>query len=119
MINRKETLISDKFALDTADRKQVEQSGRVSITDEQYNMPVEQLNLSARILHCLKRGGINTVGELVGKKEKELLFLRDFGQKTRWEIDECLKVMGLSLVPVTVKGRGGETTEEVGDGGAR
>ncbi len=60
-------------------------------------MPVEQLNLSVRTLNCLRRGGIATVGELVTKEEKELLALRNFGQKSRQEIVERLGAMGLSL----------------------
>ena len=70
---------------------------RESIPEEQYNMPVEQLDLSVRTLNCLRRGGITTVGELISKGEKELLALRNFGQKSKLEIDERLKGLGLSL----------------------
>jgi DNA-directed RNA polymerase subunit alpha len=37
------------------------------------------------------------VGELVSKGEKELMSLRNFGQKSKTEIDERLESMGLSL----------------------
>lgn len=67
------------------------------IPAEQYNMPVEQLNLSVRTLNCLRRGGISTVGELIGKSEKELMSLRNFGQKSKNEILERLETIGLSL----------------------
>ncbi len=70
---------------------------RLSIPDEQYNMPVEQLNLSVRTMNCLRRGGIATVGELVGKTEKELMALRNFGQKSKREIEERLEGLGLYL----------------------
>ena len=72
---------------------------RLSIPDEQYNMPVEQLDLSVRTMNCLRRGGITTVGELISKGEKGLLSLRNFGQKSKDEIDERLKTLGLSLTP--------------------
>ena len=72
---------------------------RLSIPDEKYNMPVEQLDLSVRTLNSLRRGGINTVGELVTKKEKELLSLRNFGQKSKQELEERLKTLELSLAP--------------------
>jgi DNA-directed RNA polymerase subunit alpha len=75
-----------------------ERVGQLSIPEELYNMPVEQLNLSVRTLNCLRRGNIATVGELVSKTEKELLSLRNFGQKSRQEIDEKLDELGLSLV---------------------
>jgi len=71
---------------------------RRSIPDEKYNMPVEQLDLSVRTLNSLRRGGITTVGELITKGEKELLSLRNFGQKSKQELDERLKSLGLSLV---------------------
>ena len=72
---------------------------RLSIPDEQYNMPVERLDLSVRTMNCLRRDGIATVGELVSKKPKELIRLRNFGQKSFREIEERLKEIGLSLVP--------------------
>jgi DNA-directed RNA polymerase subunit alpha len=50
-------------------------------------------------MKCLRRGGITTVGELISKGEKELLALRNFGQKSKQEIDERLKELGLSLNP--------------------
>jgi len=75
------------------------ESIRLSIPDEQYNIPVEQLNLSVRTMNCLRRGGIATVGELISKGEKGLLNLRNFGQKSKQEIDERLKALGLSLAP--------------------
>jgi len=72
---------------------------RLSIPEEQYNMPVEQLNLSVRTMNCLRRGGITTVGELISKEEKELIALRNFGQKSKREIVERLSALGLSLTP--------------------
>jgi DNA-directed RNA polymerase subunit alpha len=69
----------------------------IVIPDEKYNMPVEELDLSVRTMNSLRRGGISTVGELVTKGEKELLSLRNFGQKSRQEVEERLKTLGLSL----------------------
>jgi DNA-directed RNA polymerase subunit alpha len=77
--------------------KAEEQLIRLAIPDEKYNMPVDQLDLSVRTMNCLRRGGITTVGELVSKKTKDLLQLRNFGQKSFQEIQERLKEMGLSL----------------------
>ena len=72
---------------------------RMSIPDEKYNMPVEQLDLSVRTMNCLRRSNIATVGELIGKGTKELLKLRNFGQKSYLEIEERLGSIGLSLNP--------------------
>lgn len=80
--------------------KEEEEAFRLSIPEEQYNMPVEQLNLSVRTMNCLRRGGIDTVGQLIGKAEKELFGLRNFGRKSMNELEERLNEMGLSLKPV-------------------
>ena len=79
--------------------KEEERLIRLSIPDEKYNMPVEQLDLSVRTMNCLRRSNITTVGELIGKGPKELLKLRNFGQKSYHEIEERLQSIGLSLAP--------------------
>jgi len=79
---------------------------RLSIPKEKYDMPVDQLTLSVRTMNCLRRGGITTVGELITKGEKELLALRNFGQKSMREIEERLEALGLSFIP-----QGEERTE--------
>jgi DNA-directed RNA polymerase subunit alpha len=70
---------------------------RASIPDDLFNMPVEKLDLSVRAMNCLRRSGINTVGELVSLSEKELLSLRNFGQKSRQEVEEKLVSLGLTF----------------------
>ncbi len=70
---------------------------RLPIPEEKFNMPMEELNLSARTLNCLRRGGIATVGEVITKGEKELLNLRNFGQRSLEELEERLNGLGLSL----------------------
>ncbi len=80
-----------------------------SIPAEQYNIPIEQLDLSVRTLNCLRRAGIATVGELVSKEEKELLSIRNFGQKSRQELTERLKGLGLSLASKVEEGIEDET----------
>ena len=89
---------------------------RLSIPDEKYNMPVEQLDLSVRTMNCLRRSNITTVGELIGKGTKELLKLRNFGQKSYQEIEDRLANIGLSLNPKP-EGEGeaepGEEEEEI------
>jgi DNA-directed RNA polymerase subunit alpha len=75
------------------------ESLRLSIPEEKYNMPVEQLDLSVRTMNCLRRAGIATVGEIISRGEKELLSLRNFGQKSKQEIEDRLNALGLSLTP--------------------
>ena len=68
-----------------------------TIPEEIFNKPVEQLNLSVRTMNCLRRGGISTVGELTTRSERDLLTLRNFGQKSLNEIKDKLTEMGLAL----------------------
>lgn len=90
-----------------------EEPSRLAIPEELYNKPVEQMNLSVRTMNCLRRGGIAMVGELVSKTEKELLALRNFGQKSKREIEERLEGLGLSLAsPVKEGEEEGESTEQ-------
>lgn len=80
-----------------AQQRDEKQTSELSVAPEIYNMPVEQLNLSVRTLNCLRRGGITTVGEIVTKGEKELMALRNFGQKSKQELAERLNELGISL----------------------
>jgi DNA-directed RNA polymerase subunit alpha len=79
------------------------QAIRAAIPDDLFNMPVEKLDLSVRAMNCLRRSGINTVGELVSLGEKELLSLRNFGQKSRQEVEEKLQTLGLSFSQAAVE----------------
>jgi len=79
-----------------------------AIPNEKFNIPVEDLDLSVRTMNSLRRGGITTVGDLVSKGEKELLSLRNFGQKSRQEVEERLKTVGLSL---SLPGKGSDEVE--------
>jgi len=97
--------LSPFVGLAQASQVQIEKKAVITdIPDEKLNMPVEELDLSVRTMNSLRRGGIATVGELVFKGEKELLGLRNFGQKSRQEVEERLKVLGLTLV-ASVKGK--------------
>jgi DNA-directed RNA polymerase subunit alpha len=58
---------------------------------------IEDLTLSVRSYNCLKREGINTVGDLVQKSEAELMDIRNFGQKSIDEVKAKLDDLGLGL----------------------
>ena len=62
-----------------------------------YAITVEELNLSVRSYNCLKREGINTVGDLMQKSEAELMDIRNFGQKSIDEVKTKLGELGLGL----------------------
>ena len=60
-------------------------------------LPVEDLQLTVRSYNCLKREGIHTVGELIGRSEQDLLDIRNFGAKSIDEVKVKLHSLGLSL----------------------
>jgi DNA-directed RNA polymerase subunit alpha len=60
---------------------------------------IEELELGVRSYNCLKRAGVQTVGDLVRKSESELNAIPNFGQKSIEEVIETLDSRGLSLRP--------------------
>ncbi len=74
----------------------VEQPGEPTI-NENLDKSVEELELSVRSYNCLKNADIQTIRELVGKTEAEMLKTRNFGRKSLNEIKDILHSMGLSL----------------------
>jgi DNA-directed RNA polymerase subunit alpha len=58
---------------------------------------IEELELGVRSYNCLKRAGIQTVGDLVSKTEAELNAIPNFGKKSIDEVVETLHARGLAL----------------------
>jgi DNA-directed RNA polymerase subunit alpha len=61
------------------------------------NFPIEELELGVRSYNCLKRVGIETIGDLVMKTEQELAAIPNFGKKSIEEVRETLATHGLNL----------------------
>ena len=61
------------------------------------NFPIEELELGVRSYNCLKRVGIETIGDLVSKTETELAAIPNFGKKSIEEVRETLAAHGLRL----------------------
>jgi DNA-directed RNA polymerase subunit alpha len=61
------------------------------------NFPIEELELGVRSYNCLKRVGIETIGDLVVKTENELAAIPNFGKKSVEEVKETLQAHGLTL----------------------
>ena len=58
---------------------------------------IEELELGVRSFNCLKRAGIQTIGDLVSKSEAELNAIPNFGKKSIDEVIETLHARGLDL----------------------
>ena len=69
--------------------------GALPVSQEQYNMPIEELGLSVRTYNCLKRSNIATVGQILERTEEDLLALRNFGRKSLDELNERLQAFGI------------------------
>ena len=61
------------------------------------NFPIEELELGVRSYNCLKRVGIETIGDLTSKSEGELAAIPNFGRKSIEEVRETLAAHGLTL----------------------
>ena len=62
-----------------------------------HDILIEELELGVRSYNCLKRAGIQTVGDLVSKSEGELAAIPNFGKKSIDEVIETLSQRGLTL----------------------
>ncbi|ODN30344.1 DNA-directed RNA polymerase subunit alpha [Fervidobacterium thailandense] len=66
--------------------------------DDYMSRKIEELDLSARSLNCLKRDKIETIGDLLSRTEEDLMKIKNFGQKSLEEVKEKLKEkFGLTL----------------------
>jgi len=107
-----EILIKSLAIFTTADRvDELRGEGAIAVTDgagapEVAPAPgadgldeilIEELELGVRSYNCLKRAGIQTVGELVRKSESELNAIPNFGRKSIEEVQETLRARGLGL----------------------
>jgi DNA-directed RNA polymerase subunit alpha len=62
-----------------------------------HDILIEELELGVRSYNCLKRAGIQTVGDLISKSEGELAAIPNFGKKSIDEVIETLHARGLGL----------------------
>lgn len=60
-------------------------------------MSIEELDLSVRSYNCLKRAGINTVEDLIGKTEEDMMKVRNLGRKSLEEVLNKLTELNLAL----------------------
>lgn len=61
------------------------------------SMSISELDLSVRSANCLQTEKIETIGELVGRSESELLKFRNFGKTSLREVRKKLSEINLNL----------------------
>ncbi len=65
--------------------------------DSILDASIETLELSIRSMNCLKNANIRTLRDLVGRSEKEMVEIRNFGEKSLKEVSSKLEVLGLGF----------------------
>jgi DNA-directed RNA polymerase subunit alpha len=75
----------------------VEAAAEVTSSHGMENFPIEELELGVRSYNCLKRVGIETIGDLTSKTEGDLAAIPNFGRKSIEEVRETLAAHGLTL----------------------
>lgn len=62
-----------------------------------FEKPIEEMELSVRSYNCLKRAGIDTVGDLAKKTKGEMMKVRNMGAKSMEEVINKLESYGIVL----------------------
>ena len=65
--------------------------------DKFLEMTIEELDLSVRAFNCLKRAGVNSVGDLISKSPDEMMKVRNLGKKSLEEVISKLENLGFNL----------------------
>lgn len=92
-----------KFFVDMSETTPTEPifgAGAGGTTNEVLAKKIEDLELSVRSFNCLKRAGIDTVEDLIGKTEEDMIKVRNLGRKSLEEVIQKLKSLGLELKKV-------------------
>lgn len=58
---------------------------------------IEELEIGVRAYNCLKRAGVQTIGDLQAKSESELKAIPNFGERSIEEVIEAMHGLGLAL----------------------
>ena len=70
---------------------------KVDTITKTLETPIEEIEFSVRAYNCLKRAGINTMQDLIDKKEVEVTKIRNLGKKSLKEVLDKVKEMGLKF----------------------
>ena len=99
----KDDLIELKAAVDVLHKKLpvlidwfelVEKSGGVQYDDERLNKVLEPNEFSVRAWSILKYYNISTLGELVSKRKRDMMAMRNLGKVTMNELEDYIRKFG-------------------------
>jgi len=72
-------------------------SAKPSVADNISKLTIDELDLPTRIYNSLRNGGIETLGQLLSTTKKDLISMRNMGNKSIMVIEEKLKEKGVAL----------------------
>lgn len=109
-VNQSAAILMDQFSsfrelVEAPTGEELELTSELTTSREQYNVPLEQLNLSTRSYNALRRASITTMGQLLEASVHGLPPLPGFGAKSRAEVEEVIMKLGF---PVVARGRKGK-----------
>ncbi|MBF0500127.1 MAG: DNA-directed RNA polymerase subunit alpha [Candidatus Riflebacteria bacterium] len=109
--NLEEVISDDSEDSDVVPAKEdlvmVSSQKKETATKSYHDILIKDLEFSVRSRNCLKKAGINTLGDLIGKKAGDLLEIKNFGKKSLKEIREKLAQFNL-IMPGDENGGGTE-----------
>ena len=86
-----------KFEVEEEDEKIEEEDPDLIKKRNLLTMSIDELELSVRSHNCLSDAKVKSIGDLVRKKESEMLKFRNFGKKSLAELNKVLKEKGLEF----------------------
>jgi DNA-directed RNA polymerase subunit alpha len=107
-VNKAAQMLREELLIFTGDTAEAEEGSEAEVSYEGGqpaaakgsgfdDTPIEELELGVRSYNCLKREGIETVGDLINKSEQELMCIPNFGRKSIEEVRERLEKNNLKL----------------------
>ena len=82
---------------DEAKKAEIMVEREETIKEKVLEMTIEELDLSVRAFNCLKRTGVNSVGDLINKSPEEMMKVRNLGKKSLEEVMSKLEALGFNL----------------------
>ena len=82
---------------DIADTTGIMNAKQEDTKQKKLETSIDDLDFSVRAYNCLKRAGINTLGDLTEKSELEMMKIRNLGKKSLKEVIDKIKEMGLKF----------------------
>lgn len=70
---------------------------KIDVITKTLETPIEEIEFSVRTYNCLKRANINTVQDLIDKREAEVTKIRNLGKKSLKEVIDKVNEMGLKF----------------------